>query len=269
MKAILFDLDGVIYNGETLIPGAPEALVWVRQHKIPHLFVTNTTSRGRAGLAEKLTAFGIPVTKDDILTPPIAALDVLRSGGTTALFVPVKTRSEFAGLQLLANDAETNADWVVVGDLGSGWDFATLNRAFRLLKSNPEAKLVALGMTRFWQAADGLRLDAGAYVAALEYATGRPALVMGKPAAAFFHAAIHILNSRLRAPNALDVSDVLMVGDDLIVDVGGAQQAGLAGALVRTGKFRKGDLAHASVKPDYILESVADLPSIWNAESKS
>jgi HAD superfamily hydrolase (TIGR01458 family) len=178
----------------------------------------------------------------------------MTSGGRVALFVPQKARAAFAALPLLDDSAEQGARWVVVGDLGTGWDFATLNRAFRLLQSDPAAELVALGMTRFWQAGDGLRLDAGPYVAALEYATGRKALVLGKPAAAFFHAATRKLG--------VTPADTVMIGDDIVTDIGGAQQAGLKGVLVKTGKFRPGDL-ESGTKPDAVLDSITALPKWW------
>jgi HAD superfamily hydrolase (TIGR01458 family) len=170
------------------------------------------------------------------------------------LFVNPRARTEFAGLPGVPDDAEAGADHVVIGDLGDGWDFRTLNRAFRLLHSNPESSLVALGGTRFWQAPDGLRLDAGPFVAALEYATGRKPVVCGKPAATYFQAAA----TKLGVPP----EEILMIGDDIDIDVGGAQRAGLRGALVRTGKFRLADLNHA-VKPDAVLDSVAALPGWW------
>ena len=254
MRAILFDMDGVLYNAETPIDGAPEALAWVRSQRIPHLFVTNTTSRGRSVLAEKLARFGIAAAEDDILTPCEAAAEYMRGGGDVALFVPEKGRAAFAGLPCLRDDAEKGARWVVVGDLGHGWDFRTLNRAFRLLRSNPESELVALGMTRFWLAEDGLRLDAGPFVAALEYATGRKAVVLGKPAAAFFRAAV--------AKLGVAAEETVMIGDDVITDIAGAQGAGLKGVLARTGKFRPADLDGA-VKPDAVLDSVAALPEWW------
>lgn len=250
MTALLFDMDGVVYNSETLIPGAPETLAWVRQRGIPHLFVTNTTSRGRDALSQKLASFGIPATVDDILTPCVAAREYMQGSGAAALFVPRKSHAEFAGLPLLPEDQETGARWVVVGDLGEGWTFRTLNRAFRLLHSSPEAELIALGMTRFWQSQDGLSLDTAPFVAALECASGRKPVVMGKPAAAFFHAAV----KRLGVPP----EQVLMIGDDVRVDVGGAQQAGLKGALVRTGKYRTGD-ENGPVRPDFVLDSIVDL----------
>ncbi len=247
-------MDGVIYNSETLIPGAVETLAWVRARGIPHMFVTNTTSRGRGVLVEKLAKFGIAATESDILTPCVAAREFMGETGPAALFVPPKSYGEFAGMEMLPEDRETGAKWVVVGDLGEGWSFLTLNRAFRLLQSTPDAQLVALGLTRFWQAGDGLRLDTAPYVAALECAAGKKAVVMGKPAAAFFDAAVRRLG--------VAKEDVLMIGDDIRVDVGGAQQAGLKGALVRTGKYRAHDLDHG-VKPDFVIDSIANLQELF------
>jgi phospholysine phosphohistidine inorganic pyrophosphate phosphatase len=256
LHGVLFDMDGVLYNSERLIPGAVETLVWLRVQRIPHLFVTNTTSRARSALAEKLRAFGIPASDDEILTPAVAAAEWLlaRRAGNIALFLRPSTRQEFAGLSCLADDAERGANYVVVGDLGDLWDFRTLNRAFRLLHHNPEAQFIALGMTRYWLASDGISLDVAPFVAALECATGRKPLVFGKPGAPFFQAAVE----RLR----LTAESVLMVGDDIEADIGGAQAAGLKGALVRTGKFRPSDLA-GIIRPYAIFDSIGDLPDWW------
>jgi HAD superfamily hydrolase (TIGR01458 family) len=257
MQALLFDMDGVLYNGEVPIPGASQALAWVRQQRIPHLFVTNTTSRARPVLVEKLKSLDIFTVEDQIFSPPRATALWLKTQerGGVALFVPRATHSEFEGFPILPKYAKTGARYVVVGDLGKGWDFDTLNRAFRLLQANPEAELIALGLTRFWQAEDGLRLDTAPFVAALENATRRKAMVFGKPAEAFFAAAV----AKLGVPAA----EVLMVGDDIEVDVTGAQKAGLKAALVRTGKFRPTDLAGA-FQPDVLLGSVAELPAWWS-----
>jgi len=232
LRGILFDLDGVIYNAERPIAGAVETVEWVHAQGIPHLFLTNTTSRCRAALSEKLAALGIRAAEQEILTPAAAAAEWLRTApaGPIALFVRQSARREFAGLPCLPDDAEDGAAYVVVGDLGELWDFRTLNRAFRLLHSNPKAELIALGMTRYWLAPDGISLDAAPFVAALKHATGRQELLFGKPAARFLQTAAGRLG--------LDAGQVLMIGDDIEADVGGAQTAGLKGALVKTGKFR-------------------------------
>jgi phospholysine phosphohistidine inorganic pyrophosphate phosphatase len=259
VRGILFDMDGVLYNADRLIAGAVDTVEWVQAQGIPHLFVTNTTSRSRAALAEKLLAFGIRAMENEILTPAAAVAAWVRNagGGQIALFLRPSARLEFTGLPCLSEDAEHGADYVVVGDLGDLWDYRTLNRAFRLLHNNPEAKLVALGMTRYWLAADGISLDVAPFVAALEHATGRKAIVFGKPDARFFWAAAEKLG--------LEGTEILMIGDDIDVDVGGAQAAGLKGGLVKTGKFRPTDV-EGSVQPDVVFDSIADLPRWWNRE---
>jgi len=258
MRAILFDLDGVFYQGDSPIQGAVQALDWVRAQGIRHLFLTNTTSRPRSAIAEKLGRMGIRVSEDEILTPPVAALAWLRERGVTdlALFVPEATRAEFAGIHLLAEDAESGAGAVILGDLGAGWDFATLNRAFRLLMTEPHPHLIALGMTRYWRAPDGLRLDCAAFAMALSHATGIEPLVLGKPAVPFFEAALRTLGA--------SAGDTLMIGDDIRGDIGGARDAGVGGILVRTGKFRLDDLK-GDIRPVAVLDSIADLPRWWQA----
>ena len=182
MKAIMFDLDGVLYQGGSVLAGAVETLDWVRREGIDHLFLTNTSSRPRAAIYENLACIGIQVALEEILTTPVAARDWLLEQGVSsvALFIPEATRGEFVGLDVLSAEAQTGAGAVVVGDLGEGWDFATLNRAFRLLMAEPHPRLIALGMTRYWRAADGLRLDTAPFVVALQHATGIAPVEIGR-----------------------------------------------------------------------------------------
>lgn len=257
MKAVLFDLDGVLYQGDQMIDGALETVRWCERKRVPHLFVTNTSSKPRRALVERLAGLGLTVTPDEIFAPPVAARDFLMGEGAepAALIVRDQTREDFDGLLLLDEDAQQGAGAVVVGDIGRAWNFDVLNRAFRLLMGEPRPILVALGMSRYAQGDDGLVLDVAPFIKALEHASDCEAVVMGKPAQAFFDAAV----AKLGVPH----QEVVMVGDDVRGDVGGAQAAGLAGILVRTGKFRKTDL-EGEVIPDAVLDSVADLPRWWD-----
>lgn len=256
MAAILFDLDGVLYEGDHTVAGAAAAVEWFETRNIPLLFLTNTTSKPRASLVEKLAGFGIHSDPGNFLTPPVAASHWLKQhvSGSVALFTPAATRSDFTDLQLCDDTAESGADAVVIGDLGNAWDFSTLNRAFRLLHSNPEAKLVALGMTRYWRASDGLRLDTAPFVKALQHATGREVVVLGKPALAFYRTAIDMLQQR--------PENTIMIGDDIRSDIEGAQQAGLRAILVGSGKFQHSDL-DLGITPDAFIDTVAALPDWW------
>ncbi len=261
MRAALIDLDGVVYEGEHVVAGAAEAVAWFQERGAPHLFLTNTTSRPRRALVDKLAKLGIETDTDHIFTPPAAATRWLaeHAPGPAALFVPEATAAEFGDTPLLASDAESGAAAVVLGDLGEGWDFPTLNRAFRLLLAEPRPALVALGMTRYWRAADGLRLDVAPYVKALEHASGARAVVLGKPAPEFFRAGLARVDC---AP-----PEAVLIGDDIVGDVQGAQRVGLQGLLVRTGKFRESDLA-GQIQPDAVLDSIADFPAWWRTQGE-
>jgi HAD superfamily hydrolase (TIGR01458 family) len=139
---------------------------------------------------------------------------------------------------------------VILGDLGEGWNYTLLQEAFDYLMSG--ASLIALSRDRYWLRGDRLALDAGPFVAGLEYATGKTAGVAGKPSRAFYSAA-------LRSLGLEPTTKAAMIGDDLWSDVQGAQQAGLQGWLVRTGKFREETLRESGIIPDRILDSVAEL----------
>ena len=256
MSAILFDLDGVLYEGDRRIDGAAETIDWFNKNSIQHLFLTNTTSRSRAELVQKLSAFGIETSIENYLTPPVAAKQWLQSNALNriALFVPESTSEEFSDFELVT-DENSDVDAVVIGDLGSRWTFDVMNQVFRTMINNPEAKLVALGMTRYWRADAGLQLDVGPMIKAFEYATGTSAVVTGKPAEAFFQAAVEILGV---------AGNVIMIGDDIRGDIEASQQAGLKAIQVRTGKFSASDL-DLGITPDAILDSVADLPHWWQS----
>ena len=258
MKAILFDLDGVLYTGSHAVEGAASVIKWCLDNAIPHLFLTNTTSRPRSALVDKLANFHIKADPDDFLTPAIAAQQWLHSNinGKIALFIPEATRDEFAEFEQCDHKAEQGAEAVIIGDLGEAWDFKTLNRAFRLLMSNTDTKLIALGMTRYWRAEDGLRLDAAPFVKALEHASGREAIVLGKPSVEFYSSALIRLGCK--------ASETIMIGDDIRGDIEGSQNAGIRGLLVTTGKFQQSDLERG-IRPYDVIDSVADLPAWWNS----
>lgn len=257
MRGFLIDLDGTLYTDRGAVPGAVEAVAELRRRGIPFLFVTNTTRRSRRRLVERLAGYGFEVGAEEIVTAVVAGARLLEERGwrKIAPFVSPDTLEDFCGFDLVgplagpggAEDGEPDA--VVMGDLGSAWTPALLNRAFRYVLDG--AALVALQKDRYWLGPTGLELDAGPYVAAIEYATNKRALVCGKPEAEFYRAALGLLG--VAGPR------VAMVGDDLWGDVEGAQRAGLAGWLVRTGKFREDVLRESGVVPDRILDSVADI----------
>jgi HAD superfamily hydrolase (TIGR01458 family) len=139
----------------------------------------------------------------------------------------------------------------MVGDLGPLWSFDLVQQAFTALMNG--ARLIALSRDRYWMSASGLTVDCGAFVTALEYATGKGSLLAGKPSPAFFQAAVKSLGLPVHS------GEVVVIGDDVHSDVAGAQAAGYQGYLVQTGKFRPETLASSGVVPDRILPSIASL----------
>ncbi len=257
MKSLLFDIDGVLYLKGRAIKGAAEVIHWAEEQQIPFRFVTNTTSRSCARICSDLSGAAIPVSEEQIITPPVAARLWLQQQGIEQiqLLVPQGIRREFSGVE----DKRPQA--VVMGDMGAEFTFDKLNSAFRTLMENPDAQLVALGMTRYFAAADGLQLDVGPFVKALEYATGKSAVVMGKPAAGFFQLALDAVQA--------EAAETLMIGDDRVGDVLAAQACGMRACLVRTGKYRAGDedADEQGSKPQYVIDSVADVPALWSSLS--
>jgi HAD superfamily hydrolase (TIGR01458 family) len=246
---ILLDIDGVLYVGEKPIEGAHEAFSELRALGAGMRLVTNTTSRPRREVLEHLIKLGFEVELGEVLTPAAMAVRHCRESGyesVTAL-VSEPLREDLAELEHSPPGRPPEA--VILGDLGDGFTPEVLNGAFRLLMDG--AELVALQHNRYWRRADGLALDVGAYAAALEYATGREAIVVGKPAAAFFRAALADMG----------LERAVMVGDDVEADVGGAMAAGLPGVLVRTGKYRE-DALSARVTPTAVVDSIKDVPGL-------
>lgn len=249
MRSFLIDLDGVLYVGKSPIPGARECLKRLDEQGHEYRFVSNSTRRCRSSVAERLKGLGYDIPKEKIFTPPMAAIEKIKRSGKDRCFLlttgDVHRDFEIAGI----TPAEEDVDYVVVGDAGNDFTFERLNKALRLVLSG--AKILALEMDRYWMEPEGLVLSTGPFVAALEYATGKKAELMGKPSPEFFQMG-------LRDIGALP-SEAAMIGDDILTDVGGAKAIGMTGILVRTGKYRE-DLARSSgVMPDLVLDSIAAL----------
>jgi HAD superfamily hydrolase (TIGR01458 family) len=254
--AYLLDLDGTLYIAGAAVPGAVDTVDRLRRAGTPFRLVTNTTSRSRAMIVERLSGYGFTVRSEEVFTATLAGVELLREAGhrRVAPFIPAGALEDMTDLELVGGTSgvtgEGQADAVVVGDLGERWTYQLMQEAFERVTAG--ATLLALSRDRYWHRGDRLALDAGPFVAALEYATGATAVIAGKPSPAFFAAAV-------RSLGAGEGRRIAMVGDDLWSDVEGAQRAGLQGWLVRTGKFRDEVLRQSSITPDRIVTSVAEL----------
>jgi len=250
-EGVLIDLDGVLYIGGRPVPGACEAIQYLTENKVPFRCISNTTRKCRTTISAQLSEMGFAIPEAYIFTPPRAAIAYMKQTGKDRFFLLTTGDVDRDFADAGTHTAE-NADCVIVGDAGDAATYGSLNTAFRLLMDG--AELIALEKDRYWMAHDGLSLSAGPFVSALEFATGKQALIMGKPSKTFFELALKDMN--------LLPGQVAMIGDDLHTDVGGAQAAGMAGILVRTGKFREECLRDSSIEPDAIMDSIAHLQEI-------
>jgi len=228
ISGVLLDLSGVIYEGEKPLPGAVNSITRLRDTGLPLCFVTNTTRSPKQVIKKKLERLGLQVQDSEIFTPAQAARDWLRKNNRSPyLLVHPNFVREFEGVQ--GGDERA----VVVGDAGDAFNYAALNRAFRELIEG--AELLALAENRTFKDAEGrLSLDAGPFVRALEFASQRNAILIGKPSCEFFASAL----AHIRCPP----EKAVIIGDDAEADVSGALRAGIGHALlVRTGKYRPGD----------------------------
>lgn len=252
VRGVLLDIDGVLHDGQAPIDGALDALATLRQRADGLALITNTTTRPRSGILRQLRDYGFDVAEDELVTPGAIAVAVCRERGLrrVALLVADALREDLAALDDVGLDAQPQA--VLLGDTGHGFSVETLNGAFRALMGG--AQLIALGHNRYYARPEGLMLDVGAWSSALEYAADVEALVVGKPSAAFFAAA--------RAAVGVPAGEIVMVGDDVEADVGGALEAGMRGVLVRTGKYRPELVESSGWRPTATVDSIADVPEL-------
>jgi len=246
IKAILFDMDGVLYIGDDAIEDAGKSVRDIRATGFVIAGVTNTTTQPRRMIAEKLARLNIPIAQADIYTPAALAVQTI-ANKSAKLYVRESLLEDFQGVHC----SDNNPDFIVMGDIGGeGYPPEILLEIFRFVMNG--AKVLALHKNRFWQKPDGLHLDIGTFIASIEYATSTEAMILGKPSSNFF----------LGVCAALDVkpTEALMIGDDIESDIAGAHHAGLTTALVKTGKYRADFVAATGIKADIILPSVAALP---------
>lgn len=250
IKGILFDLDGVLYTGSQAIEGAVKAVKDIRASGLFCRFVTNTSTLSLVSLQQKINTLGFSIPTNEIISAPQATLFFLKSqrDSVCRLLLADDVKKDFKGL----HQSDTEANYIVIGDIGDTWSYTLLNEVFNSLVNG--AKLIAIHKNRFWQTEYGLQMDIGGFVDALEYASGVKAMIIGKPSPEFFQIALDDIG--------LKPSEVAIIGDDIDVDIGGGQQVGLKGIMVRTGKYRQSYAESSTIKPSLIIDSIVDLPKV-------
>jgi HAD superfamily hydrolase (TIGR01458 family) len=270
VRALLLDLDGVIVLAGKAIPGATEAIAELERRAMPYRIVTNTSAVSRETFSRWSAKLGAPIPAarfESALSASAAWTARHFAGQPLYVLASEDPRQEFAGQRLLSHGEAatrgTTAAAVVIGDSPEEATYDNLNRAFRLVLNG--ATLVGMHRNAWWLTPEGPTLDSGAFVAGLEFASGRKATVIGKPSPAFFAQGVRDL--RKEVGRDLARRDIAMVGDDIRTDIRAAQRAGLRGIFVTSGKHSVADIETAATerggrRPDAVA---ADLAAVIRA----
>ena len=262
---VLFDIDGVLVTSWKPIEGAADTLRVLADHQIARTYLTNTTTKTRAQIAELLTDAGMEVAADEVITAAVLTADYVRDrypGAKCFLVNSGQIAEDMRGVDVVYPNEVTGAnsdtpDVVLLGGAGSEYDHVTLSRVYDWMARG--VPVVAMHRSTAWNTTEGLRIDTGMYLIGMEQTSGRKATAVGKPAPEGFLAAAGRLG--------VDPEEMYVVGDDLNNDVLAGQVVGMAGVLVRTGKFRQDTLDRwaadeFAMQPNYVIDSVADLPEL-------
>ncbi len=250
IKALLIDLEGVLYNDNKLIPGSVETIEKFRELGLKLRFLTNTTTAPRKFILEKILNFGFDIDELEIFTPLIATKNYLRDNAIKkiSLFTNIEIVEEFNDYEI----THKNPEAVIMGDIYKNFNWGILDQIFKLVYLD-KATLIALHQNKYCIRDDKISLDLGPFVKAVEYASDKKSILMGKPEKKFFDLAIKDIGE--------NNEDILMIGDDISSDIEGSVKANLKAIQVKTGKFQKKDLDNV-IKPYIRIESIADLPKL-------
>jgi HAD superfamily hydrolase (TIGR01450 family) len=255
INAILFDLDGTLYLGENLIPNADLAVNQLREAGFSVAFLTNKPTASPRSYATKLTGLGIHADGSDVITSVRLTCDYLETNHPDArIFVVGESYlSDTLGERgFIAATLPEQTD-VVILSLDRHFDYGKLDYAFKAVKSG--ARVIATNPDAICPMADGDIIDAGAWIAALEVLIKRPIdAVLGKPSSRCAQLALSVLGCQ--------PEEVLMVGDRMETDMRMAREAGMKAALVLSGVTTQSEADLADPRPDFVLQSVADLPTV-------
>nr|XP_027198180.1 phospholysine phosphohistidine inorganic pyrophosphate phosphatase-like [Dermatophagoides pteronyssinus] len=259
IKGLLLDITGVLYESGTTnaINGSLDAISKLRHAGLPFRLVTNETMKITTKLIEKLNNFGYDFQKHEVITPGMICRQYLIDNNLRPHFLI------YPDLEPEFDDIDrSNPNCVVIGDAEHYFTFERLNECFQLLMLLKEQHesfnrtnnlLISLGRNRYYRQRNELIMDLGCFTAALEYGTDLEAMIIGKPSKEYFQSAIQTFNDP-----TITNDNIIMIGDDIIGDVQGAQNSGIRGILVRTGKYLPLNENHPFVRPDGIVDNLAD-----------
>ena len=250
IRGFLFDLDGVFCIEDKVLPGAIDTLNYLNSKNIPYRFVTNTTTKSRNSLLNKLIDLQFPINETHIISASYAGALKLKQLGNPECELILQEDAKKDYEEFVINNEKP--EYIVVGDLDSDWSFEIINNIFNKVING--SKILALHKGKYFKTSKGMQIDSGAFIKGIEYASSTKSIVIGKPKKDFFNIAISQINIPKR--------NLMMVGDDIINDIEGAQLSGIKAALVKTGKYRKDLIEKSNIKPDLIINSIDDIMKV-------
>lgn len=231
--------------GARIDPSSLKHFTRLKQSPLKVRFCTNESQKSLRELVGVLQQLGFDISEEEVTAPAPATCQILKERGLRPhLLIHEGVRSEFDDIDM------SNPNCVVIADAGEAFSYQNMNRAFQVLMELENPVLISLGKGRYYKETSGLMLDVGGYMKALEYACGIKAEVVGKPSPEFFKSALQAIG--------VEAHQAIMIGDDIVGDVGGAQQCGMRALQVRTGKFRPGDEHHPEVQADGYVDNLAE-----------
>lgn len=243
--AVLIDLDGVLRIGSNIAHGVKELFAFLNTNDIKTCIISNTTSSTAKSLSTFFNHNNIDLGKIKILT----ALDATYNYAKTN-YKNISAYCEPEGMELL-NTLKTKErpEAVIIGDMAEKWSYAIFNKMYNEIRQG--AEIIAMHKNKFWkQGGTELVLDAGPFVAAMEYASDKEATIIGKPSPVFFEEALKFANANIN-------SQFIMLGDDLETDIDAAQNLNGIGIALMTGKTDTNMLKNSKIKPKHIAQDLS------------
>ena len=258
-KGFIFDLDGTVYRGDSLIPGADRVIRLLREKGKKVVFLSNKPLQTREDYASKLTRLGIPTQPDEVINSTFVMTNYLKKIAPEGrLFVvgeaPFIEELEKAGFKI--TDEPREIDYVVVA-FDRTFDYKKLNIAFQAIKKFG-AHFVATNPDRTCPVEGGEIPDCAGMIAAIEAVTEKKVeVIVGKPSPIMIQAVLDVLGLR--------PEDCILIGDRLETDIKMGRDSGIATGIVLTGVTDEKTLEeskHTSVQPDFVFQSIADVESL-------
>ncbi|MBI4044523.1 MAG: HAD-IIA family hydrolase [Candidatus Diapherotrites archaeon] len=262
IKNILLDIDGLLIVGGKVVKGSKEAIGFLEKNNYNYLLVSNVTRITAEELEKSFSKNGINIKEEKMLLPMGATIQYVKSkkmGAKCFLIATPSAKNEFKKSGIILVEKEKPVDFVVVF-FDDKTNYKKLDIAFRLILNG--AELVTNSPNKTFPNAKGGKpaLASGVFARLLEYASGKTATTVGKPQKEFFEAALYKLNAK--------PEETMMIGDSIETDILGAKNTGIKAVLVKTGNFKPEALEKSVLKPDYVIESVADLPALLEKERR-